>query len=1280
MKRTALSIILALLVVTGGHLFAQGTNAVVSGTVLDPSKAVIPGATVTATNIDTGLKTDTVSNEAGVYTFPSLQPGTYKITGEMPGFKTFTYEKVKLDVAARITLNLPLELGMQSETVTVQATLETALGLTTASVGSMINSSQIASLPLVDHNVLSLTTTVEAGYNGSSIFNGARIGTINATVDGINAVDNRINEGVFVQFMTSTDLIDEVRVVTSPADAQYSRGSTQIQMTTRAGTNKYTGSIWNIDRNSGLYANSWGNNAKGINPKTGLQNSPRPWEINEQFGGRIGGPIIKNKTFFFVMYEGVRDHTVSNITSTVYTATARQGLFRFFPGAQNQSLNGNTPVIDTAGNPLKPSTATGELQTVSLFGRDPNRMVADPTGTMQKFMAISPLPNYWYTGDGLNTAGFQWRRPDFDDTNHVTARIDHEFTQKERLNFTYTYEKETASDYFEPKAYPGSPPDDWLNRNTMIALALQSTLKPNVLNEFRLGVFRPRFRFYSPWELPGGTDPKYMPSTNGYPYAIAAAGMSNVVQVDNDPQGRISPVYQFTDNISWIRGTHAFAAGAELRFISSNGFNSFSSMPIARIGAGGAPAQNISNIPGIVSTNTTTANNLLYDLTGSVGSFLQSAFTPGGANPDFLPGIFKYRNWKNFEFATFVKDDWKITPNVTLNLGVRWEFYSVPHDPNGKTGGMVGGASTIFSITGHSIADEFQNPPSQKGQLWQSQLIGPGSANPDVKLYNNDWNNFSPAVGIAWSMPFLGKGKTTFRAGYGWNYERVSFRLLDVVSGDTPGLVNLTTITSGNALSLADASFPLKPSGKLNSIVPVTDRTKTYYVFDDNLREPYTQNWNVSLQRELTKTLTLQVSYVASKSTRLLNSIQINEANILAQGTNGETILQAFKTTQAGGNSPLFDQLFMGFNQSGAGTVNGTTVFGSDLVRANSTTETYLANNSVGSFAQWLFTSSTYTNATGGIPRRVGYPENWIEANPQFLSANLATNCCASTYNSMQVEVVKRFTSGFSLQSNYTFAKAMGDEEGSGQQQALTYRSLRDRHFQHRLLSFSRYHIMRNNAIYTLPFGPGRKFLNSNNGILRRIVEGWTMSGIFILQSGSPMSFTSGATPWNNSTGTAMLASGANLSKSTGETWLDVASVSSSNMKYFKGFSQIPDPYIANLTTKGAGTNGVQGQTIYKAILDPSGKMVLNNPLPGQLGSLGIYYIQGNGSIGLDMTMTKRIRIDESRSVEFRGTATNLLNHPNWGNPSTDINSTSFGLITSASGTRNIAIELRFNF
>jgi hypothetical protein len=1220
---------------------------------------------VTVVNVNTGVTFKAVSNESGVYIFPPLQPGTYKVTCEMPSFKTLVYDNLKLEVSAHVSLNLNLELGIQSQTIEVQATLEDKLGLATASVGGMITAQMARDLPLSSANILNLTS-LQAGVDGS-YFDGARYGALNITLNGVNVQDNRINSGIFSSIGVSQDLVQEIRVVTSPADAEFGRGSGQIQMVTRTGTNEFHGSLWDSVRNDALNANSWGNNRQGADPKTGLPVAPRSILKRNQFGARLGGPIVKNKTFFFFLYEGQRQASRSNATATVLTDTAKQGLYRFFPGVLNANADAITPTVDLAGNPVKPATATGDLQTVSLFGRDPNRMVPDPTGIIKAMMDKLPSANYFRTGDGLNTAGFRWIRKSYDNSNRYTVRIDHYLSDKHRLSFDYALEKEFWNQDLMPQAYPSSPPDDALSRTTFYNLAIASTIRPNLINQGHVSAIRPTVRWHAFWELPGGMD--RLPKVGSNPYLIVNSRISDPLYTGQDPQGRLTPVYQYSDTISWMKGKHYLVGGAELRRVSTNGFNSFTVMPRANIGAGGAPVQNITNIP-FIGQNSSIATDILNELAGSVGSFQQAFNSPGGKNPTFLAGEGKVRHWKATELSFFFKDDWKISPAVTLNLGVRWEWYGVPYDSNGKTTAPVGGTAGVFGVSGIGMDALFQ-PGLSKGQLTRTQLVGPNSPNPDIPLYNDDWNNFAPAVGISWSIPYFGRNKTVLRTGYGWSYERSSFRMIDVISGDLPGLRVVTTTQSGSYMNLANTQFPLTPAGAPLSTIPIDERTQTMRSFDNNLRTPYTQNFNVSLQREIVKNLTLEVRYVGSKTTKAINGIEMNERNIFAKGANGESILDAFKTTQKGGNSPLLDQIFMGLTQSGQ-TVNGTTFTGSDLVRYNSTTAGYLANTGgVGSFANWLWTTTTYTNQVGGLPRRVGLPENWIAVNPQVANTRLTMNCCNQTYHALQIEVNKRFSSGFSLQSNYAFSKALGDDTGSGQEQNFTYRTLRNQPLQKHILTIVTPHTWRTNTTYTLPFGPGKSFLTTQHSLVRRLVEGWTVGAIFIVHSGGYLNLSSGMNSYNTAGSNTPNLVGS-LLKSTGGVYVN----EKSEINYFKGFTQVTDPFVASLTT----LRNVQSLSTLKAIADPSGNIILINPLPGTLGSLGQYYLTGPGDFELDMNLIKRVRIDENRTFEMRVTAFNISNTPQWGNPTTDINSTNFGRITSASGNRTVFIELRLNF
>lgn len=1239
-----LALVLSLVVPPAAH--AQGIDAVLSGTVTDPSGAAVPGVRVSAENVRTGVVFTTTSNEAGVYLFAALPPGVYRITAEHTGFRRFVYNEVVLEVGARLSLNIPLELGTTAETVEVTAQAETALGYVTSSVGGMVAGRMVTDLPIPARNSLSLVY-IQAGVVGDN-FSGARIGTLNITLDGINVQDNRINVGVSSPIFTSTDRIEEFRVITSPADAELGRGSGQIQMVSRSGTNEFHGSLFETHRNTVLTANTFFNNQRG---------DPRNFLIRNQFGGRLGGPILRNRTFFHTVLEFQRQRTRDAVNSTVYTEPARRGIFRFFPGVRNGNAIATIPTVDLAGNPVRPPQATGDLQQVLLFGRDPNRTALHPT--VARLIELMPLPNNFRGGDGLNTAWYTWHRSASQDFDHFNLKLDHIFTSAHRLAFSYTKEYNRNDNTFMPQPLPRSPGGDSRGWDSLSSLALTSTLRPDLLNEFRAGALRPRLRFRAPWEVAG---PDLLPKAGAHPYLIAFGLITNPLNVDNDPQGRITPVYQFSNDTTWLRGKHAFKGGVTVRFTSTNGFNSFDVMPRAVIGTGNAPIQNISTITGI-GANLATAESLLNELSGSLARVRQAFNSPGGPDPQFVAGEGKQRTWKQREFAWYFKDDFKVTPSLTLNLGVRYEYYSVPWDANGKAASLVGGSAGVFGISGTSFADMYQ-PGRLAGSLTRVHLVGKRSPNPNIKLYENDWNNFAPAVGLSWSLPWFGRNRTVLRMGYGIGYERNSLRLTDVVAGDLPGLREVRNFTSPAYLDLTRIRLPLEVDTKPLAVVPLTDRLQIVRVFDSGLRSPYVQNWNVSIQRLLRSNTWLEVRYVGNKGTRLIRGTSVNETNIFENG-----ILEAFLITQAGGNAPLLDRIFMGLNVPGLGVVDGVNRTGSDAVRTISTTQGHLANNHVASFAAWLNNTDMFTGERGGLLRRAGLPENWVVVNPQFDSARLTSNFASSIYHAMQVEFIKRFGGGWSLQSNYTFSKVLGEEEGAGQEMIDSYRNLRNWRMDRRRLTFDRTHVIRNSGIWELPFGPGKALLSSN-GWLGHLLGGWQAGFILNLFSGQPISLGSGANTWNtfgDNTPDAL----APIPKSLGKvqrTGLGVV--------YFEGLQQVADPGIQRITTR----NNIAGRSTMRAIADASGRVILANPAPGTLGNLASMFLEGPGSFRFDVNLIKRIRLAEGKTLELRADALDVTNKPDFGNPTTDINSVNFGRITSAGANRIIVVGMRFSF
>ncbi|HEX4947146.1 MAG TPA: carboxypeptidase regulatory-like domain-containing protein [Blastocatellia bacterium] len=1239
------------------------TNTSLSGLVLDPAQAVIPGATITVENLKTGITSTTTSNDAGVYSFPSLQPGTYKITAEATGFTRLTIAEFILEIAARAALNLPMKVGVFAS-IDIRAAQDSALALGTNSLGGVLNGQRINELPLPDRNALDLVFT-QGGLVGSN-FSGARIGTLNITRDGVNVMDQRINSGVQATFFNSVDSVDEVKVSVSPADAEYGRGSGQVHITTKSGTNEFHGSLFEAHRNTVLNANNWFNNLRGL---------PRDTLLRNQFGARLGGPLWfpkrvfgpmnydgRKRSFFFVAYEGLRERVREPVTATVFTATAKQGLFRFFPGVLNANANAETPTVDLLGNARKPSATTPDLQTISVFGRDANRSGFDPTGWVRRQLDASPLPNDFRLGDGLNTAGYTWLRPRARDANQWTLRFDHQFNDQHNLTLEYLHERGNKQNDFMPQPLPNTPGGAYVDDSNFYALSLVSTFSSRLVNEARAGASRTRARFFAPWETPSGRD--FLPMANNQIFVPVFTSIKPSIDGSNDPQGRISPIYQYADTLTWLRGRHQFKAGGEVRFVSNNGFNSFTVVPRVNFGTGGVGITNLSatTVPGL-SLNEGGARALLIDLAGSVSSVLQAFNAVGGANPVFLAGEGKQRTWRQREYSLFFKDEFKVTSSLGLNLGLRYEYYGVPWEANGRMAGLVNGSAGLFGRSGIRFNDLFQ-PGRLNGADTNVMLVGKNSPHEDVNIYRADRNNFAPAVGLSWNLPWF-----VFRAGYSVGYERSSFRLLDIVAGDLPGLRTTRSFTSASYLNLSRITLPLTPTGRPLETVPLTDRIQNVRVFDSNLRTPYVQNWNAILQRQLGQTYSLEVRYVGNKGTKLIRGANINEANIFESG-----VLEAFRLTQEGGDAALFERIFfnlnLGLGRIGS-TVGGRPITASASLRANDQTAPFFANNDVGGFARFLNNSPLFTGTRGGLLlRNPNLPVNLIVANPQFDGAILMGNFANSTYHSFQVELNKRLADGVLLQANYTFSKALGEEEGSTEEQRSDYRTLRNLRLDKRRLSFDHRHIVRSNGIFELPFGPGRRFLSNSNAVLARLVERWQVGVIYNWFSGAPLPLTSGIASFNQlANNTPVLLGEVPRGSVTPQR---VAN----GVVLFPNWQQVADPARDKLTTQ----QSLQQRSSLRAIADASGRLLLVNPAPGTLGTLPLRSLTAPHFLRFDANLIKRFRLRETMNFELRLDAIDLLNTPQFAVFDTDINSTTFGRVTGATGERLVVVGVRLNF
>ena len=1381
--RTSVAVV-SLIFVVSAIASAQAGNGTLTGTVEDISKALIPGVTITAMNTGTGVNTTVITNESGSYNIPSLLPGTYRLTAEIPGFKSVSYTNIELGTNETKRFNFTLEVGAQAQSVEVTIDATSLLTTSSATIDNVLPEYRVRDLPLVGNDVLDLIgvlggARVSALGGDFTTFAGISAGYVNTTVNGLSVQDGRYAAGVYSTTRINPDMVAEVRLVLTPVDAELGRGNGQVEIQTRSGTNQYRGSaVWNL-RNSALDANSWYNNRTVPRP-------PNTWQNQNQYTLNYGGPIVKNKTFFFVLWDGQITRIRENVNALVLTDCARNGIFRYFPDWNNGSFNSNpTPapttsatatarVVDQFGNPTSPPTQrngqpyTGTLQYLSVFGRlqnvptrpdcsdavvqpnsawDANRTGPDTTGIVKQYFDKMPRPNVFEGGDGLNTATFRWTRgrdgnddvsggtQDTTNRKQINVRIDHNFNSKHKLAVNWSYERDDSDN-----AAPSWPTGFWgsIQRRPQVwTTSFVSTLSANLINEARWGLRRNLGNQYEAYDDPKYGEPtrSFFPVVNGLPVLVglgAGLGTSSVnfqnsiSSVTTDfSRGNTTSLYTYGDTLSWTKGHHAVKFGAEFRQDKSNGFSNLNLIPRATggAGAGGAPTPDFVNVlpagSGMLTTNSTTMQNLLVFLSGSIDTLNQLYFMNDPKKLDQFVDM-RTANKRGTdihqnEWSAFVKDDWKIHRNLTLNLGLRYEYYGSPWDGRGMTPSPVGGGYAAFGYSGRSFEDWMK--PGKRGDQTLFEFVGPNSPNPDTPLYKPDRNNFGPAVGFAWQVPWFGAGKTTVRGGYQITYQGGgrSFNL-DLDLGYAPGIIftpalrpaSNTFVRWDQILNPASCNgrgcLPVPHDQKPMQPIPFESRATisgwSGSVYDPNYVAPYIQNFTLALTRSVGQTMTVDVRYIGTRGVKLFGSLPLNERNFLTNG-----LKDAFDAARRGEDPALLDQLFKGVNVAGTGfwrvgevnPTNGQFQTGAMHLRASTastaggqTIQTALANANYQSIVNTLYTLNYVTTAPGnsGLPaaglgeqgnilRYTGFPENFISTNPQFSTIGLRTNLNSSNYHAMQAQFTMRPKSGVSYQGTFTWGRSMGSPPNGSFAYAperIEYGLL----FGHRLYEFKQ------NGILELPIGPGKRFLGNSNGFLARLTENWRLSGIFNVQSGRPQSISGqqqllntgflGATGVPDITPEGIAAFGPFPTKFGKVHWNEGDRAGN----YFDSgeFERVPDPICADVTGS-QNLNGLTGGTftarctlqalarplpadktnVPGQITLPSGKpgvIVLQNPKPGTRGNLGLNTMEGAGLWLFDAAVSKSIKIAESKSLEFRLDAVNVLNHPTPDDPGLD--------------------------
>jgi hypothetical protein len=1478
MRKIFLGTGLLYLLLTGTNAFSQSR---ISGTVADASGAVIPGVMVTATNTQTGVVTSVISNESGAYNFASLQPGSYKVNAELPGFKIQTYDNVTLGTADQIRLNFTLTVATVAQSVEVSVDAQALLTTTSSSIGEVLSDRRVQDLPMVRQDVLDLVRImpgmrVDPFGDQFSAFTGLPTNTINTTRDGLSVTDTR-NNVLSATTTMNPDLIGEVRVILSPVDAEFGRGNGQVQVLTRSGTNQFRGAaVWNV-RNTALSANSWLNNSNK-DPVTGKW-SPTPidWRNTNQYTVSTGGPIVKNKTFFFALWDQNISRTRTIVTTPVLTDAARQGIFRYFdnynsadarfvPSGFPMSTTGATyPLVDLLGNPVAPprnpdgSPYTGSLRCFSIFGNvkldgspftqadcpggtamtsstawDALRPTADQTGYIRKLLAAMPRANYFYQGstaiggntvDGLNVAAFRWTRsasgisgaggqggtnPESIGRKQFNLRIDHNFNTRHRIGAGWTIQRDYNDDNLP--AWPGGFYGNSLRKPQVLTVNFTSTLSQSLVNEARYGITYQYNEVNPPWLssdesvrkgaseylLQGGKN-----ATTGAVYPVAftpGAGnfsfANNLINSGSTFSGSSSPLYNYADTLSYTKGKHAFRMGVDLRFTRSTGYSG-TVVPTASGGNGGnaSPLANtLAGLPNQLANTRTNAANMLYLLAGSLNT--ASTFYWISSLDDVKKGIWqdyttaqkRNREQVQNEWAVFFKDDWKVKPSLTLNLGVRYEIYGSPYVRGGYTAAVNGQGDGLFGVSRAGNGSPFdrwllapgniylsgygpnvsaanalqctntgaaQNPllpaPScDPSKLTQLEYVGPGSDHPDKSVVRKDWGNLGPAVGFAWQIPWFGQGKTTLRAGFSMTYGVASRNaattenVIGNVAGasSTAGLVpaDFPALTINRALQLSDLTtiMPVKPTSPATpgGQIPIYNRTTNITAYAPDFKTPYTQNMTLSLTRTVNRNLVVDIRYEGALGRRRAdgNGLNVNLANVYYN----KELFDALEMTRRGEDAPLFDQMLAGLNLNngvaGYGavgtTMNGVLQRGSAQLRRSATFTNDLATGNYQNIANNLNTLSTgltglrdlpvgLTGVSGRVLRngcdRIAaglynpdqpasanntptrcFPENYIAANPQLGTASYLGNFGKSNFHSMQTQITLRPTQGLSMQTTYILAKTLGlvpqnwtDPLNRNADYAPPYQAVR--------------HDLRTNGTFDLPIGPGRLLFANSSGWVARLIEHWQTGLIFNVSSGNPRTII----------GAHMFYATGNQNLDSAQNRADIVSPlfeeamkghvvwngpgNNTGLYYGDKFSFVPDPQcqITNRTDSNGFNLFTNGSCTLQAVAmkntDGTSTIVLQNPLPGHRGNMP-FSLEAPGKWKFDANLSKRFRLSESKSLQFRLDAQNVLNHPDVGDPqpqtgqSINTAGITFGQIPNKGGNgsgnlpRNFQLQLRLEF
>jgi len=1215
-----------------------GQTSAINGTVTDPSGAVMPNAAITLTSTETGAQRTVNSDTQGHFNITQVPPGTYRLTATAQGFAEVAIEKIDLQVNSPATIPVKFEkVGSTSTTVSVEASAAT-INTVDASLGNVIDNNAIVELPSFARNVANLLT-FQPGVayfggtddrNGS--VNGGRSDQANITLDGADVNSQSDRAALTSTLRVTPDSVEEFRTTTTNGGADTGRGSgAEITLVTKSGGNSAHGSLYEYRRGNETAANSFFNNRIGVK---------KPVLLINLFGGSVGGPIKRNKAFFFVNYEGRRDASATSVNRNIPTENLKQGIVTFHD-------------------------ASGSLSTI---GPAQIKSQVDPLGIGVDHAALKvlqqyPVGNNSSLGDGLNFTGYTFNAPIHSKQDTYTSKLDYKIDSngKESLFWRGTLQNDHSAG---TPQFPGQPPNSTtLANNKGMATGLTSVLKPNMVSTFRYGFTRQ-----------GGETTGIRSSD-----VVTFRNIDPIIGTNTAIQ-RIVPVHTFSEDLAWTHGPHDLKFGGVGRLISNQSTDFAKAFSSATTNASVIKGSGNDLIPAGLSLAKGDTTSFEYAMDAVVGVVTSATAnynntTDGKIIPAGSPVS---RNFVSRELELYAQDSWRIKRNLTLTYGLRVSIMPPVHEANGQQ------LSSNIPIgqwldTRGALAD----------QGLSDQAAGIITYAPKGRPYYEQHNNWQPRVAIAYvpkgasgiSRFLFGEGKTSIRAGAGMYYDLIGQPLAGFIGSNSYGLstslptppnvytsaqlprfVGFTQIPSApNApLFFQPAPSPSFPVAYPNAFAITSS-------LDDRLKAPYTMNLNFSIGREFGRGWFVQGAYVGRLSRHNLIERDLAMPTNLRDPKSGQTYFQAATQLQtlidiqgvSIANMPKIP-FFENFWGKAAG--NGLTA--TQVMAQN-----YINNDNQGDLTSLLsdIDNGQACNANGlstfnskGIVSSVGCNSvlgPYSMWSSQYSALNTWSSLGSGAYHGMQWTVSKRMTSGLTMTLNYTLSKSI--DVGSRSENAGGFAgdfAINAWNIQ-QMRGVSRYDTLHQaNAymVYQLPFGRGRRFGSSMNRALDAIIGGWEISGTWRQTSGLPTSIANG------------------------NRWVT---------NWELGGYATPNGNPVPSVTDNKNAPAVSGPGAPNLWSDPKGALnayQVTGTFAGQTGSRNT--IRGQGFFNIDSGLYKNFTMpwSEKQKLQFRWESYNLTNSVRFDPNSANLNLTStskFGQLTGQLGNpRQMEFALRYTF